>query len=80
MTPTETFMTIEAATWHREQEHRLRAWLAWQTARLGRVKRFPTFDSLIKAPEAKALSDEEAVERRSEFEELKAKWQQKQRL
>ena len=80
MTPTETFMTIEAAAWHREQEHRLRAWLAWQTARLGRLKKFPTYDSLIKAPEAKALSDEEAIERRSEFEELKAKWHHKQRL
>jgi len=78
MTPAETYKTIEVFAWRMEEEHRMRAWTVWQAARLTRVKKFPPLNELIKAPGAKVLTDEQATERRSEFEELKAKWAKKQ--
>ena len=52
----------------------MRAWAVWHVAALSRVKRLPALSRLIQAPEAKPLSEEEAVERRSEFEEMSGRW------
>lgn len=73
LTPRETWMMMEAQAWRAEQEQRGRAWLAWHTAALARMKRLPPLARLLGQPEARALSEDERVERRAEFEELKAR-------
>lgn len=74
LTPAEATMAIEAAIWQAEQEHRMRAWAVWHVAALSRVKKLPALSRLIQSPEAKPLSEEAAVDRRSEFEEMSGRW------
>lgn len=74
LTPAEVTLAIEAAVWQAEQDHRMRAWAVWHVAALSRTKRLPALSRLIQSPEAKPLSEEEAVERRSEFEEMSGRW------
>lgn len=75
MTPKETLMAIEAATWRMEQAQKGRAWLAWHTAALSRSRRMPALVRLLGVPDAKPLEGEELERRRREFEEMKAAWE-----
>jgi len=76
MTPAETYMAIEASLWQMEHEQRLTAWAVWHVAALGRARKMPALQALLKQPGAKALSPEEAEERRKEFDQMRHKWQE----
>lgn len=71
MTPPETYMAIEAATWRMEHEQRLMAWTAWHVAALSRAKKLPSLTKILTPPEAKKLTPDEAATRRKEFEDMK---------
>ena len=73
LTPRETYMVLEAATWRLEREHRRDAWLAWHIAALSRAKRLPPLQRLIAPGKARALQGEELERRRSEHREIMQK-------
>ncbi|HBF40546.1 MAG TPA: hypothetical protein DDW19_01835 [Anaerolineaceae bacterium] len=68
-------MAIEESVWMLEHEQRLMAWAVWHIAALGRARKMPALQALMKQPGAKALSPEEAEERRKEFDQMRHKWQ-----
>jgi len=70
LTPRETYMVLEAATWRLEREHRRDAWLAWHIAALSRAKRLPALQRLIAPGKARALEGEELERRRAEHREI----------
>ena len=70
LTPRETYMVLEAATWRLEREHRRDAWLAWHIAALSRAKRLPALQRLIAPGKARALEGEELERRRAEHQEI----------
>lgn len=43
-------LVLEATARRRDAEHNARAWLAWNTAALGRAKRLPRLQSLLVKP------------------------------
>lgn len=71
-------MTIEAEQWRLEAEQRNMAWAVWHIAALTRAKKMPALQALIRQPDAKPLSEDEAHERRAEFRKLKEKWEARQ--
>jgi len=70
LTPRETYMVLEAATWRLEREHRRDAWLAWHIAALSRAKRLPALQRLIAPGKARALEGDELERRRAEHREI----------
>jgi len=90
LTPRETRMAMEARAWRLEQEtartgelirlaQKLAGWLAWHVAALQRSKRLPALQRLLGGGETKALTPEEARQRKAEFEELKRIAQEQRR-
>ncbi len=75
MTPVEVYMAIEASVWRMEREQRMTAWAVWHIAALTRARKMPALQALLKQPAAKALTPEEAEEKRAEFETMRQRWQ-----
>ncbi|MDZ4346866.1 MAG: hypothetical protein U1E51_31015 [Candidatus Binatia bacterium] len=65
-------MVFQAAKWKRETDQRRDIELAWRTAALTRMKRMPSLKELFDPPRTRALSEQEAREKKRELEELKA--------
>lgn len=70
MTPKETHLYLEAATWKEKQKQRSRAWLAWHIAAFTRAKKMPAYAAVVKPKEARVLTAEEKKRKQAEFEEL----------
>ncbi len=70
MTPRETSLAFEAATWRYDRERQRAAWMAGHIAALGRAKRLPSLRRLMGMPVAKKLSEDEAAERAHEHAEM----------
>jgi len=70
LTPRETALVFEAATWRYEREHHQRAWLAWHMAALSRAKRLPSLKRFMGIPASKRLSKDEAKRRAQEHAEM----------
>lgn len=73
MTPRETAMMMEAATWRHRQEQQRNAWLAWHVAALIRSHRMPSLQQLRGETGTRMLAPEEAARRRREQEEMAAR-------
>ena len=74
MTPAETYLAIDAGIWRAEHDQRLAAWTVWHCAALMRAKRLPAMQALMKQPDAKPLDENEAQQRRDEFDSMRQKW------
>lgn len=70
MTPAETALALDAATWRAEHEQRRAAWLAWHMAALSRARHLPALRRLLTPPRAKRLRGAELARRRREHEEI----------
>jgi len=70
MTPREVYATIDAVNWQNENRREARAWLAWWTAAMPRMKHMPTLKELINPPQTKELSPKEAKARKKEHEAM----------
>lgn len=51
-------------------EHELAAWLAWHTAALGRTKKMPSLERLLRGHKTVQLRGDELEKRRKEHAEL----------
>ena len=71
MTPSETFMTMEAIGKQKDRERRDLLSIAWHIAAFSRAKKLPDLKTIIKPQKARRLSDTEKAKRQAEFEELK---------
>ena len=65
-------MILEVAKEKAEQHHREQLWLAWHTALFGRMKRLPSFKSLIGDDGTRVLEGEELEEQHRERDEMLA--------
>lgn len=70
MTPRETAMMCDAATWRMERERWRDGALAWHVAALQRRKRLPSLRAILREPAGQHLGPEEMERRRREHEEL----------
>ncbi len=70
MTPREVYGMIDAVNWQNNQRREARAWLAWWTAAMPRMKRMPTLKELIDPPKTEKLSPKEAKDLEKEHERM----------
>lgn len=73
MTPRETYILIDAASWRAEQRQQQAVSAAWLTAALTRQKRLPSLKRLLGTDRSRALDGEELERRRAEYEEIMRK-------
>lgn len=70
MTPREVYGTIDAVNWQSGQRREARAWLAWWTAALQRMKRMPALKELIHPPKTEELTPKEVKQLEQEHQRM----------